>query len=206
MNPIPKPHLLANSLLIIVLAAIVGLPGCQKDETAENAGKKIDQAAANANAIIEQKTNIANQKIEVAAAALEQKTLQAQTNVDNSLAQAEHQINHATANAEQSIAQTEAKTEKSLEGVKESVMQQAETSANYVDDSVITLKVKAAILNDAALKMSTFEVTTVNGVVKLIGTVDSEQSKTRAIELVKTLEHVIAVETDLTINARLMGE
>jgi hyperosmotically inducible periplasmic protein len=46
-----------------------------------------------------------------------------------------------------------------------------------MDDAAITAKIKAEILSDPLLKISQINVTTVNGVVKLSGLVDSQQSK-----------------------------
>jgi hyperosmotically inducible protein len=77
----------------------------------------------------------------------------------------------------------------------------AETAGEYIDDSIITTKVKTAILNDPLLNASKIEVTTVNGVVKLSGTVDSEQSIGRAMEVANSQKNVKSVQTDLTVNA-----
>jgi hyperosmotically inducible protein len=63
------------------------------------------------------------------------------------------------------------------------------------------MNVKEAILNDPFLKASQIEVTVVNGVVKLRGTVDSEQSIGRAMEVANSQKNVKSVETDLTVNA-----
>ena len=64
------------------------------------------------------------------------------------------------------------------------------------------MNVKAAILNDSILKMSPSQisVTTVNGVVKLSGTVDSEISIGRAMEVASGQKNVKSVQTDLTVN------
>lgn len=105
------------------------------------------------------------------------------------------EIDRAAEKTEQKIEQVTEKAEKKIEGVKESVTEKVETAEEYVDDSVITTKVKAAILNDSMLKSSNIEVTTVNGVVKLSGTVSSEDSVDRAINAADSQIGVKSVET-----------
>jgi hyperosmotically inducible periplasmic protein len=62
-----KRNILAYKVLaMICLFAVFGLGGCQKEGSAEKAGKKIDQAAENAEQKIEQTTQQAEQKIEAA--------------------------------------------------------------------------------------------------------------------------------------------
>lgn len=77
--------------------------------------------------------------------------------------------------------------------------QGAEKAGEYINDSVITAKVKAAILGDSILRDSHIEVTTVNGVVKLSGTVDSEPSLGRALEVAGSQKDVKSVETTLIV-------
>ncbi|MDD1617805.1 MAG: hyperosmotically inducible periplasmic protein, partial [Methylococcaceae bacterium NSP1-2] len=62
-----------------------------------------------------------------------------------------------------------------------------------------TMKVKTAILNDPILNASHIEVTTVNGVVKLSGTVDSEQSIGRAMEVANSQKNVKSVQNALVV-------
>ncbi|MDI1276869.1 BON domain-containing protein [Methylobacter sp.] len=109
-------------------------------------------------------------------------------------------IDSAAENAEQKIEQTTEKVGKELEGAKESVTEKAETAGEFIDDSVITTTVKAAILNDPLLNASHIEVTTDKGVVKLSGTVDSEPSISKAIEVAKSQKNVLSVESSLVVN------
>ncbi|MDO9048132.1 MAG: BON domain-containing protein [Methylobacter sp.] len=109
-------------------------------------------------------------------------------------------IDRAAENAEQKIDQVKDQAEKEIEAAKESVADKTQTAEEYVDDSVITAQVKAAILNDPLLNASHIEVTTVKGVVKLSGTVDSEQSIGRAMEVVSSQKHVKSVENNLVVN------
>ena len=70
-------------------------------------------------------------------------------------------------------------------------------AGEYLDDAAITAKVKADILNDPLLKVSQVEVTTTNGVVKLSGTVDSQESIDRAVEIARSHEDVKSVDNAL---------
>src|SRR5665811_1176865 len=56
-------------------------------------------------------------------------------------------IDRAAENAEQKVEQVTEQANKKIEGAKESVIDKAETSGEYIDDTVITTKVKAAILS-----------------------------------------------------------
>ncbi|MGZ8159678.1 MAG: BON domain-containing protein [Methylobacter sp.] len=118
---------------------------------------------------------------------------------EGSAEKAGKKIDRAAEKAEQKIEQTTEKAEKQIEAAKESVTEKTETAGEYIDDSVITTKVKTAILNDPMLNTSHIEVTTDKGVVKLSGTVDSEQNIGRATEVAKSQEHVKSVLTDLTV-------
>ena len=74
-----------------------------------------------------------------------------------------------------------------------------ESTGQYVDDSVLTTKVKAAIFNDDSLKTLQINVKTYNGVVQLSGFVDSPQSVLRAGEVAGHVETVTSVKNDLTV-------
>jgi len=101
---------------------------------------------------------------------------------------------------------TAEKAGQKIEGTKESLIDKAQSTGEYIDDSVITTKVKAAILNDPILNMSHIEVTTVNGVVKLSGTVDSEPVIGRAMELASSQKNVKSVQTDLLVSPASPGK
>ena len=77
--------------------------------------------------------------------------------------------------------------------------QKHESTGQYVDDSVITTKVKAAIFNEATLKTLQINVKTYQGVVQLSGFVDSVQSISKAGEVARRVEHVTSVENDLLV-------
>ena len=77
--------------------------------------------------------------------------------------------------------------------------QKRQSTGEYVDDSVITAKVKTAIFNEPTLKTTQITVTTHNGIVQLSGFVDTPASVTRAGEVAERIEGVMAVKNDLIV-------
>jgi len=75
--------------------------------------------------------------------------------------------------------------------------QHSQSTGQYVDDSVITTKVKASILEEPTLKSFQINVKTYQGVVQLSGFVDSFQSVKKAGEIANSIEGVKSVENDL---------
>jgi osmotically-inducible protein OsmY len=74
-----------------------------------------------------------------------------------------------------------------------------EGTGEYVDDSVITTKVKAAMLGEPTLKSFQIGVETFKGVVQLSGFVDSAQSVRRAGEVAARIHGVTVVRNDLIV-------
>jgi len=74
-----------------------------------------------------------------------------------------------------------------------------ESSGEYVDDSTITTKVKAAIFNDPALKVLQIGVETFKGEVQLSGFVDTAQSKDKAGEVARSVKGVKSVKNNLIV-------
>ena len=74
-----------------------------------------------------------------------------------------------------------------------------ESTGEYVDDSTITTKVKAAIFNDPALKVFQINVETFKGEVQLSGFVDSAQSVKRAGEVARGVGGVKSVKNNLIV-------
>lgn len=159
--------------------------------------KKIDRAAENAEQKIDQTTEKASQKIEAEKESLNQKADKAGEYIN----EATNASKEALEKTGKKLEQVSENAEKKIESAKESVIDKAESAGEYIDDSVITTNVKAAILNDPLLSASHIEVTTVNGVVKLSGKVDSEQSIGRAMEVTNAQKNVKSVETGLIVNA-----
>jgi len=74
-----------------------------------------------------------------------------------------------------------------------------EGTGEYVDDSAITTKVKAAIFNDPSLKVFQINVETFKGAVQLSGFVDSAQSVKKAGEVARGVGGVKSVKNNLIV-------
>jgi osmotically-inducible protein OsmY len=74
-----------------------------------------------------------------------------------------------------------------------------ESSGEYVDDSTITTKVKAAIFNDPALKVFQINVETFKGEVQLSGFVDSAQNASKAGTVARGVGGVKSVKNSLIV-------
>jgi hyperosmotically inducible protein len=64
---------------------------------------------------------------------------------------------------------------------------------------VITARVKAAILDDPALKVAVINGETFKGVVQLSGFVSSQAAVNRAVEVARSVKGVTAVRNDMRI-------
>jgi osmotically-inducible protein OsmY len=74
-----------------------------------------------------------------------------------------------------------------------------ETTGEYLDDSVITTRVKAALLDTPALKSFQISVTTYKNVVQLSGFVDSSQTARLAGKVAEGVKGVATVRNDLIV-------
>ena len=74
-----------------------------------------------------------------------------------------------------------------------------EGTGEYVDDAVITTKVKSAIFQEPNLKSAEINVETYKGVVQLSGFVSSATSSARAGELASGVKGVKSVKNDLRL-------
>lgn len=72
-------------------------------------------------------------------------------------------------------------------------------TGEYIDDTVITTKVKSAIFADPDLKVLQINVETFKGVVQLSGFVDSAQNIKKAGEVARSVEGVVSVKNDLIV-------
>jgi len=72
-------------------------------------------------------------------------------------------------------------------------------TGEYVDDTVITTKVKAAILDAPSLKSSEINVETFKGVVQLSGFVNSQADINQAIEVTRNVKGVTSVKNDMQL-------
>ena len=74
-----------------------------------------------------------------------------------------------------------------------------EGTGEYVDDSVITTKVKAVIFNEPTLKVAEINVETFKGVVQLSGFVSSKTAENKAVELARSVHGVKSVKNDMRL-------
>ena len=74
-----------------------------------------------------------------------------------------------------------------------------EGTGDYVDDSVITSKVKAAILNEPGLNSAEINVETFKGVVQLSGFVMSRADINRAVEVARGVAGVTSVKNAMRL-------
>lgn len=73
------------------------------------------------------------------------------------------------------------------------------TMGEKVDDTVITTKVKAALLADDTVKGMDISVKTVGGEVQLTGVVDNQTQMDRAVEVAKGIEGAQRVQNGMTV-------
>lgn len=76
---------------------------------------------------------------------------------------------------------------------------QKEGTGEYVDDAVITTKVKAAIFNEPTLKSAEINVETFKGVVQMSGFVSSNADIDKAASLARSVKGVVSVKNDMRL-------
>jgi osmotically-inducible protein OsmY len=74
-----------------------------------------------------------------------------------------------------------------------------EGTGEYVDDAVITTKVKAEIFNEPSLKSAEINVETFKGVVQLSGFVNSQDDINRAVRVARGVKGVVSVRNDMRL-------
>ena len=77
-----------------------------------------------------------------------------------------------------------------------------EGTGEYMDDTVITTKVKAAILEEPTLKSAEINVETFKGVVQLSGFVSSRTAIEKAVEVARRVEGVKSVKSDMIVKGK----
>jgi osmotically-inducible protein OsmY len=76
---------------------------------------------------------------------------------------------------------------------------QQSSTGEYVDDSVITTKVKSSLANDDFLKSFQISVESRKGIVQLSGFVDSQRAVDKAGQIARGVEGVKSVKNDLIV-------
>lgn len=74
-----------------------------------------------------------------------------------------------------------------------------EGTGEYVDDTVITTKVKTAIFEEPTLKSAEINVETFKGVVQLSGFVSSAAAESKAVAVARGVNGVKSVKNDMRV-------
>ena len=74
-----------------------------------------------------------------------------------------------------------------------------EGTGQYIDDTVITAKVKAALIEDPLTKAIEINVETFKGAVQLSGFVSSQTDVNKAVELARSVKGVTSVKNDMRL-------
>jgi osmotically-inducible protein OsmY len=74
-----------------------------------------------------------------------------------------------------------------------------EGTGEYIDDTVLTTKVKAAVFNEPTLKSTEINVETFKGVVQLSGFVSSQAAIDKAVQLTRGVKGVKSVKNDMRV-------
>ena len=74
-----------------------------------------------------------------------------------------------------------------------------EGTGDYIDDSVITTKIKSQLANDEFLKSFQISVESRKGIVQLSGFVDSQKAKDKAGEIARGVGGVKSVRNNLVV-------
>jgi len=72
-------------------------------------------------------------------------------------------------------------------------------TGEYIDDSVITTKVKSLLASDDFLKSFEISVETYKGIVQLSGFVDSQKAIDKAGEIARSVKGVTSVKNNLNV-------
>jgi osmotically-inducible protein OsmY len=74
-----------------------------------------------------------------------------------------------------------------------------QSTGEVIDDGVVTAKVKAALIDDPVTKAHQINVETFKGAVQLSGFVESDEARTRALQLVRDIDGVKSVKDAMEI-------
>ncbi len=74
-----------------------------------------------------------------------------------------------------------------------------QSTGEVIDDGVVTAKVKAALIEDPVTMAHQINVETFKGTVQLSGFVESDEARTRALQLVRDIDGVKSVKDAMEI-------
>ncbi len=94
---------------------------------------------------------------------------------------------------------------KGVDGVKsvqnDIAVGESSTAGEVIDDSLLTAKVKTALIGDSATKAHQINVETKDGVVQLSGFVDTSSAKSAATTVAKSVTGVKGVKNELSVKS-----
>lgn len=82
-----------------------------------------------------------------------------------------------------------------------SVVRDQQPVGSYVDDSVLTTRVKSKLATDSTVSAMAINVETLKGVVQLSGFAKSEDEKEKAGSLARSVSGVVDVKNDIIVKA-----
>ena len=99
------------------------------------------------------------------------------------------------------VSDTGKKVDETVEEYEGKMEEQGAKAAQSLDDTEVTTKVKAELLGEPGLKSMQISVDTVEGVVTLTGTVDSQANSDKASTLTKSVKGVQSVINQLVVKS-----
>ena len=94
------------------------------------------------------------------------------------------------------------KIDRGTESAKEKIGQSADAGLTSTPDAVIKAKIRAKIVDDPALKISTINVDAKDGVVVLTGKVNKPEDAMRAEQLAQSVDSVKSVENHIIVGSK----
>jgi hyperosmotically inducible protein len=173
---------------LIVVTALLGMAACSTTRTQRAPGEQVDDAAL----LTSVKSALASDPI----------TDAGEINVD-----VNRGIVKLSGFVDSSKEQAQAvQVARSVKGVKEvqndiAVQKKNESTGDAIDDSVLTAKVKTALITSPDTKAHQINVETKQGVVQMSGFVDSAAAKAAATTVAKSVTGVKGVKNELSVKA-----
>lgn len=121
------------------------------------------------------------------------------TKAENAAERTGDKLDHAADKAGNAVDNTVDKADNLAELTGDKVERAAEKTGDFMNDSLITTKVKAELLGDDAVESGDISVATENGVVTLSGFVVSQENAMYAIEVTEKVEGVQSVSDKLKV-------
>lgn len=177
------------SKIAILLIAAASLAACTATRTQKTAGEQIDDTVLTG---------------KVKAALVEDPATKARQ-IDVETFRGTVQLNGYVDSADAKSAAT--RVASSVKGVQKvdnnlSIQETTRTAGEAIDDSMVTAKVKAALIADPTVKAHEVNVETREGVVQLSGFVDSNEAKTAAGDVAQRTSGVKDVKNELQVKQR----